>query len=701
MPTSSFASASSSFILPLKISRKQSSNTLNGSPRSDTVRPLNHRPSRSFAPTPPPEPNTPIKFQWVKGELIGQGSYGRVYLALNTTGELMAVKQVELPQTASDRSNVRQREVVEALKFESKTLQFLGEHENIVQYLGFEETQATLNIFLQYVPGGTISSILKKHGPFSESVTKYFARQITTGLEFLHSKKVLHRDLKGENILVQQDGVCKISDFGISKHEDTAGQAFTGMKGTVYWMAPEVVDSKQKGYDAKVDIWSLGCVLLEMWTAARPWVGDEVISVMLKLYKDKQPPPIAADVKAGLSDSALDFYRECCAASVCFASRDRSILTFIRDPRQRPSALLLLQHPYLNTLPPDWVFSLSDLERTLRKHDHRRKSKSSKHRNSSAPASRHRRVATAESAPPIPAPSERTLRPTDHLRPPSITTAVAQIPSKPRSSGPPAIVYITPPNSPKISSRSSSFSATSGSTRSSNSAQPQKKKKFLVANPDPTPEDRRAGRFRTPFVYTPPPLPAAAHPSALPSRLSSVASERRLTPAASMQNLAAHAHVSHPTASSSSSSMTTRSDAYSVSDSDSDGYSYGMWKKPPEAQGGRSPSPSPSKARKKAHRKSIIETKRDTTWAPRPGVGDVYSHLDEFFPRVDLDKPLDTTPTTPGLSDRQRRTKSIRMQAEEINRLNRMQDPSLQRRATRLWGHRIEEVRTGTASSRS
>ena len=85
-------------------------------------------------------------FRWVRGELIGKGTYGRVYLALNaTTGEMIAVKQVEIPRTASDKDDSRQVSVVEALKLESETLKDL-DHPNIVQYLGFEETPTFLSM---------------------------------------------------------------------------------------------------------------------------------------------------------------------------------------------------------------------------------------------------------------------------------------------------------------------------------------------------------------------------------------------------------------------------------------------------------------------------------------------------------------------------------------------------------------------------
>ncbi|KAG6912026.1 hypothetical protein DXG01_000274 [Tephrocybe rancida] len=187
-----------------------------------------------------PKRDTPT-FHWVKGELLGKGSYARVYLGLNAnTGELMAVKQVELPQTPSDIANSRQQEIAEALKFERITLMGL-DHPNIVQYLGYEENSNYLSI---------------------------------------------PQDLKSDNILVEPSGVCKISDFGISKQVEDISQAraYTGMKGTIYWMAPEILDNgDKKGYDVKVDIWSIGCVVLEMWTGERPWFGEEMFPVMFKV----------------------------------------------------------------------------------------------------------------------------------------------------------------------------------------------------------------------------------------------------------------------------------------------------------------------------------------------------------------------------------------------------------------------------------
>ncbi|KII92237.1 hypothetical protein PLICRDRAFT_103206 [Plicaturopsis crispa FD-325 SS-3] len=278
-------------------------------------------------------------FKWVRGELIGRGTYGRVYLALNaTTGEMIAVKQVEMPRTTGDKNHLRQVNVVEALKLESETLKDL-DHPNIVQYLGFEETPKFLSIFLEYVPGGSVGSCLRKYGKFGEEVTKSFTSQILAGLEYLHSKGILHRDLKADNILVETSGVCKISDFGISKRTDDIDRnGYTAMQGSVFWMAPEVIDPQKKEYNAKVDIWSVGCVVLEMWAGERPWSEEEAAAVTANLYSDKPPPPVPNDVV--LSAAALDFRNKC----------------FATNPEDRPSAAELRKHPYL-ILPPGWTFN--------------------------------------------------------------------------------------------------------------------------------------------------------------------------------------------------------------------------------------------------------------------------------------------------------------------------------------------------------
>ncbi|KAJ3833839.1 kinase-like domain-containing protein [Lentinula raphanica] len=296
--------------------------------------------ARSVATALPLSPVLP-SFQWIRGNLIGAGSHGRVYWAVNiTTGDIIAVKQVDLACNPSER----QRERVEALKLETYTLRNL-DHPNIVRLLGFEESIDHLSILMEYVAGGSIGSCLRAHGKFHNEVTKAFARQMLDGLEYLHARGIIHRDIKADNILVDKSGVCKISDFGISKQvEGIDGRTFTEMRGTIYWMAPEAVNTKSNGgYDAKVDIWSTGCVVLEMWTGRQPWYGEEIVSVLFKLYKQELAPAIPPDLL--LSDEAMDF-------------REKA---FAINPKERASAAMLKLHPYLK-VKPGWTFSLSDIE---------------------------------------------------------------------------------------------------------------------------------------------------------------------------------------------------------------------------------------------------------------------------------------------------------------------------------------------------
>jgi mitogen-activated protein kinase kinase kinase len=154
--------------------------------------------------------------KWIKGALIGKGSFGSVFLAMDSQrGLLMAVKQVELP-TGSTQNEERKKGMLTALEREIDLLKDL-QHENIVQYLDSSMDDTHLNIFLEYVPGGSVTALLRNYGAFEEALVRNFVRQILQGLAYLHSRDIIHRDIKGANILVDNKSCVKISDFGISK----------------------------------------------------------------------------------------------------------------------------------------------------------------------------------------------------------------------------------------------------------------------------------------------------------------------------------------------------------------------------------------------------------------------------------------------------------------------------------------------------
>ncbi|KAK9370939.1 kinase-like domain-containing protein [Lipomyces kononenkoae] len=270
--------------------------------------------------------------RWIKGALIGSGSFGSVLLGLNAlTGELMAVKQVEVTKNDKHGDPARKKAMIDALQREIQLLRDLH-HENIVQYLGSNSDGQYLNIFLEYVPGGSVAALLNNYGPFEEPLIRTFVRQILCGLSYLHGKDIIHRDIKGANVLVDNKGKIKISDFGISKRVE-AGLLSNNqhhrpsLQGSVYWMAPEVV--KQTSYTKKADIWSLGCLIVEMFTGTHPFPEFSQMQALFKIGTLCAP-----EIPKESTNDANEFLSR----------------TFEFDYEKRPTAQELLIHPFLSPI---------------------------------------------------------------------------------------------------------------------------------------------------------------------------------------------------------------------------------------------------------------------------------------------------------------------------------------------------------------
>lgn len=266
--------------------------------------------------------------KWIKGALIGAGSFGKVYLGMDASnGLLMAVKQVELP-TGSLPNQERKKSMLNALEREIELLKNL-QHENIVQYLYSSVDDEYLNIFLEYVPGGSVATLLRNYGAFEETLVKNFVRQILFGLNYLHERDIIHRDIKGANILVDNKGGVKISDFGISKKVNDNLLANKlhrfSLQGSVFWMAPEVV--KQSGHTLKADIWSVGCLVVEMLTGEHPWAQLTQMQAIFKIGSSAKPA-----MPSDISAEAADFLAK----------------TFELDQHARPSAQELSQHSFVS-----------------------------------------------------------------------------------------------------------------------------------------------------------------------------------------------------------------------------------------------------------------------------------------------------------------------------------------------------------------
>nr|XP_046259377.1 serine/threonine-protein kinase pakE isoform X2 [Scatophagus argus] len=264
---------------------------------------------------------------WTKGEVLGRGAYGIVYCGLTSQGQLIAVKQVNLDASdpdAAKREYSRLQEEVELLK----TLR----HNNIVGFMGTSLHQHVVSIFMEYIPGGSIASILHRFGPLPERVLSLYTHQILKGVAYLHLNRVIHRDLKGNNVMLMPTGVIKLIDFGCARRlsclNHTASNNADLLKsvhGTPYWMAPEVIN--ETGYGRKSDIWSVGCTVFEMATGKPPLAHMNRVAAMFYIGAQRGLMPSLPD---GFSDNAKDFVK------ICLTS----------DQSLRPSADQLLKHSF-------------------------------------------------------------------------------------------------------------------------------------------------------------------------------------------------------------------------------------------------------------------------------------------------------------------------------------------------------------------
>ncbi|XP_060215553.1 mitogen-activated protein kinase kinase kinase 18-like [Lycium barbarum] len=259
---------------------------------------------------------------WTRGHNIGHGSTAVVSIAMShCSGEIFAVKSSEL-----SRSGFLQKE--------HKILSTLNSP-YVVDYKGYDVTRENnsvmFNLMMEYMPDGTlIDEIRKQGGRLNEQLTGYCTKQIVQGLDYLHSKDIVHCDIKGHNILLGKTG-AKIADFGCSKQVEPAelDSFAVPIGGTPMYMAPEVARGVEQEFPA--DIWALGCTIIEMATGGSPWTSvNNSASLLYYIAFSSQTP----EIPKFLSSQARDFLSKC----------------LIRNPKQRWSAKQLLNHPFLEEL---------------------------------------------------------------------------------------------------------------------------------------------------------------------------------------------------------------------------------------------------------------------------------------------------------------------------------------------------------------
>lgn len=275
-----------------------------------------------------------VSIRWQKGRFIGGGTFGNVFAAVNLdTGGVMAVKEIRFHDSQLIKN------IVPSIRDEMTVLEMLN-HPNVVQYFGVEVHRDKVYIFMEFCEGGSLAGLLT-HGRIEDEVfIQIYTLQMLEGLAYLHYSGVVHRDIKPENILLDHNGVIKFVDFGAAKVIALLGRTrgpnplrgpnnLNTMTGTPMYMSPEAITGTASAKSGVVDIWSLGCCVLEMATGRRPWLNlDNEWAIMYHIAAGKKPQLPTQDQ---LSDAGRNFVSRCLE----------------QDPKDRPLAVELLNDPWM------------------------------------------------------------------------------------------------------------------------------------------------------------------------------------------------------------------------------------------------------------------------------------------------------------------------------------------------------------------
>jgi len=259
---------------------------------------------------------------WEAVDNLGEGSFGMVQKVQSKKDSKLFAAAKVIP--------VKYEEELEDFVIEVDILKEFP-HEAIVGLAGAYLWKNDLWIVLELCEGGAVDDVLiELEEGLSEPAIKGINQQLLKGMEYLHNNGVIHRDLKAGNILLKKDGSVKLTDFGVSSMSKSAKERRSTFIGTPYWMAPEVVlceNDKEKTYDNKSDIWSLGITVIELAETSPPYSDMHPMRVLFKIPKADSPTL----TDQGKWSQNLHDFLACC---------------LFKDPEKRFSAVQLLKHKF-------------------------------------------------------------------------------------------------------------------------------------------------------------------------------------------------------------------------------------------------------------------------------------------------------------------------------------------------------------------